>query len=58
MKYLLQIKLSKVRTPPGVSFNQFKVTDSNLNGSLGIGTEDDGLSKVYKLHQFNNKKVY
>ena len=58
MKYLLQIKLSKVRTPPGISFNQFKVTGSNLNGSLGIGTEDDGSSKVYQLHQFNNKKVY
>jgi alpha-tubulin suppressor-like RCC1 family protein len=36
------------------------VTGSNINGSLGIGTEDSQKSgeNVFKLKQFNNRKVH
>jgi hypothetical protein len=44
MSYLLQIKLPKLKT---ATFNQFKVTGSNLYGSLGIGNEEDGSQRVY-----------
>jgi hypothetical protein len=38
MRYLLQIKLPRLTQRQG--FNQFKLTGANLNGTLGIGTED------------------
>jgi hypothetical protein len=38
-KYLLQVKLPKLTQK--TLFNQFKVTGSNINGTLGIGSEED-----------------
>ena len=37
MRLLARIKLEKAQ---GDVFNQFKITGSNTNGSMGIGTED------------------
>ena len=34
------------------------MTGSNVNGTLGIGTEDDSSSKVHQLYQFNNRKIF
>ena len=56
MKYILQIKLPKIKQPG--QFNQFKVTGSNINGSLGIGSEDESTTRVHHLYHFNNRKVY
>jgi alpha-tubulin suppressor-like RCC1 family protein len=39
-------------------FNMIKVTGSNINGSLGIGSDEESTEKVHQLYQFNNKKIY
>lgn len=39
-------------------FNQLRVTGTNTNGTLGIGTDDLQSTKVHQLYQFNNKRIY
>ena len=34
-----------------------KVTGSNINGTLGIGTEELSNTKVHSLFEFNKKKI-
>ena len=45
MRYLVQIKLPKLLAKG--EFNQFKVTGSNVNGSLGIGSEEESVNRVH-----------
>lgn len=48
MRYIVQIKQSKL-TAKG-QFNQFKVTGTNINGSLGIGSDEESTNKIHHLH--------
>lgn len=56
LRYMIQINKNKLNEK-GI-YNQFRITGSNINGTLGIGSEDESSEKVHFLTQFNNRKLY
>lgn len=56
LRLLVKIKLDKANE---TTVNSFKVTGSNINGSLGIGTEDSQKAgeQIFRLPQFNQRKM-
>lgn len=62
LKLLVQVKLQKAQSESKSKevFNQFKIAGTNLNGSLGIGTEDSQSPEdsIFRLEQFNQRKIF
>ena len=56
MKCMVQIRHAKL-TQKGL-FNHFRVTGSNINGSLGIGSQEESSLRVHTLHELNYKRLY
>lgn len=60
MKLLVQIKLQAARNSKGPLFNQFKTSGTNLNASMGIGSDvlHQSGESVFRLEQFNQRKIF
>ena len=60
MKLLVQIKLQAARNLKCPIFNQFKTSGTNLNASMGIGSDvlQQSGETVFRLEQFNQRKIF
>eukprot|EP00347_Sterkiella_histriomuscorum_P023980 403332724 len=57
LKYTIQIHKPKLSQSD--LYNQFRITGSNINGTLGIGSEEaERDERVHVLPQFNMRKLY